>query len=116
MKYFLLFVTVLLAGCQTPPTILGGPSYTKLTVTDFEGEQIAEWIAEGLVRPVEQGYSIRAVQRTSGGAYPVVTKYPNGWRSTVTGPNIVKQPVDKPDWLAEIDGEIVAKPGPKPAQ
>ncbi len=102
VKHLPLFAIVFLSGCQT--------QYTRITVRDFENQPMVEWIAEGRVKKVEQGYSISAVQRTSGGAYPKASKYPNGWRTTVTGPNIVKQPVDKPDWLAGLDRD----PAPAP--
>ena len=92
-------VVALLAGCQTP--------YTKLTVTDHQGDRIAEWIAEGPVKKTEQGYGIKAVERTSRAPHAITNRYPNGWHTQVIGPNIVRQRVDKPLWLAEMDGEVI---------
>lgn len=102
VKFLPLLAFVLLAGCQT---YSGSPSYTKFTVTDHQGDRIADWVAEGCVKKVEQGYAIKAVERHSGPPNEVVNKYPNGWHTTVVGPNIVRQPVDKPQWLAELDAE-----------
>lgn len=96
VKFLSLFAFAFLTGCQT---------YTKFTVTDHQGERIADWIAEGSVKKVEQGYEIKAVERHSGPPDVVVNKYPNGWRTTVVGPNIVRQPVEKPAWLVALDAE-----------
>lgn len=96
VKFLPLLAFVFLTGCQT---------YTRLTVTDHQGDRIADWVAEGRVKKVEQGYAIKAVERHSGPPNEVVNKYPNGWHTTVVGPNIVRQPVDKPQWLAELDAE-----------
>ncbi len=54
MKFLRLLALVFLTGCQT---------YTKLSVTDDQGDRIADWIAEGSVKKVEQGYEITAVCR-----------------------------------------------------
>ena len=100
MKYLALLALAALTaltGCQTP--------YTKFTVTDYQGHQVAEWIAEGAVKKTDQGYAIKAVERTSREPNPVNTHYPNGWAAKVVGPNIVRQRVDKPAWLVELDGQ-----------
>ena len=96
VKFLPLLAFAFLTGCQT---------YTKLTVTDYHGDCVADWIAEGSVRKVEQGYAIKAVERRSSLPNEVVNKYPNGWHTTVVGPNIVRQSVDKPVWLVELDAE-----------
>ena len=96
VKFLPLLALVFLTGCQT---------YTKLSVTDDQGDRIADWIAEGSVKKVEQGYEIKAVERHSGPPNEVVNRYPNGRHATVVGPNIVRQPVDKPQWLVELDAE-----------
>ena len=96
VKFLPLLAFVFLTGCQT---------YTKLTVSDYHGDRVADWIAEGSVKKVEQGYAIKAVERHSGPPNEVVNHYPNGWRTTVVGANIIRQRVDKPEWLAEFDGE-----------
>lgn len=121
VKFLPLLAIAFLTGCQTP--------YTKFTVTDYQGDRLATWVAEGnvtssergvIVFPAERlgrfitegklpkaefGYRIRAVERTTGGANPVTTRYPNGWMTTVTGPNIVRERIPKPEWLRGMDGE-----------
>jgi hypothetical protein len=95
-----LAAVVLLAGCQTP--------YTKFTVTDFQGKRIATWVAEGHYSHIElgSGYRIRAVERVSGEPNPVISRYPNGWKTIVTGPNIIREEIAKPEWLQELDGDM----------
>ena len=98
------FIAVLaLTGCQT--------TYTRLTVTNFDAEKVSEWIAEGPVRRVDQGYVIRAVERRTEGAFPVVLRFPNGWKTTVVGTNIIQEDTDKPDWLVALDegGTLVSE-------
>lgn len=86
---------LLLSACQT---------YTKFRVTNYRGDLIAEWIAEGDVDRVGPGYKIKAVERTSGPPLSQTTYYPNGWRTTVAGPHIVRWRTSKPEWLRELDG------------
>jgi hypothetical protein len=95
MKFLPLFALLALAGCQTP--------YTRLTVTNFDGERVSDWVAEGPVRRTEQGYAVRAVERTVEGAHPVTRRFPNGWRTTVVGANIIRERIDKPAWLVAVD-------------
>lgn len=95
MKLVPLLALLALTGCQT--------NYTRLTVTDFDGKPVSEWTAEGYVRRLDNGYAIRAVERRVEGPFPVSRRFPNGWRTTVVGANIIKEPVDKPAWLAELD-------------
>jgi hypothetical protein len=103
MKFLpLLGLTMLLAltGCQT--------TYTRLTVTNYDGEPVSDFVAEGAINKREHGYDIRAVERYVEGPTPVTRRFPNGWRTTVVGANILVQEVDKPAWLAAIDaGEYV---------
>lgn len=96
VKFLPLFALAFLTGCQT---------YTKLSVTDHQGDRIADWIAEGCVKKVEQGFAIKAIERRSGPPNEVVNRYPNGWNTTVVGANIIKQRVDKPEWLVQLDAE-----------
>jgi hypothetical protein len=101
MKFLPLFGIVLLTGCQT--------TYHHVTVTNFDGEVVSEWVTEGPIRRNDQGYAVRAVERTVYGAHPVVRRFPNGWRTNIVGPNILREEVEKPDWLEAIDaGETVA--------
>lgn len=100
MKFLPLLAIAFLTGCQT--------HYNQFNVTDSQGNRIATWVAEGRFTKVDTGYKIRAVERTSGGPDVVTNRYPNGWKTTVTGPNIVHEEVPKPEWLMELDGEIEA--------
>ena len=95
MKFLPLLALLALTGCQT--------TYTRLTVTNFDGERVSDWVAEGYVRRVEQGYAIRAVERRVEGAHPVTRRFPNGWRTTVTGANIILEEIEKPAWLEALD-------------
>jgi hypothetical protein len=97
VKYLALLALATLTGCQT--------HYTRLVVTDFTGVHISTWIAEGPVKKHELGYRIRAVERTSGGAYPTTSRYANGWSAVVAGPNITQEEVPKPAWLEELDDQ-----------
>ena len=92
---------VALTGCET--------KYTRLTAANHEGTVSTVWIAEGETRKVDQGYRIKAVERSTYGTDPVSTRYPNGWRTIATGPTILLEPADKPQWLAELDGDVVVE-------
>jgi hypothetical protein len=97
VKRLSILAFLFIAGCQT--------HYTKLSVTDHQGARIAEWVAEGPVKKCDQGYAIHAIERYSGDTPPVYSKYPYGKRSTVVGPNITLEEVEKPSWLVELDGD-----------
>jgi hypothetical protein len=104
VKYLFLLAFALLAGCETTrPT--DQPKYTMLSVTDAEGDLIAEWVAEGKVKKTEIGYDIHAVERRSGPPHPLKIQYPNGRDTTVVGPNIILKEIDKPEWLRKLDHE-----------
>ena len=79
--------------------------YTKLRVTDYRGATISEYTARGGIRPVEGGYRINAVERESGPPYRMLSKYPDGWKTTVLGPRISHWRAEKPDWLAEREAD-----------
>src|SRR5688572_10175945 len=64
MKFLPLFALLAFTGCQT--------TYHRVTVTNFDGEPVSEWVTEGPVRRTDQGYAVRAVERSAYGAYPVV--------------------------------------------
>ena len=104
VKYLLLLCLILLTGCETTKPSSGNVEYTRITVTDLTGDLISEWIAEGRVKKVEQGYEITAIERQSGPPFPTTSHYPNGRKATVTGPNIVLEKMGKPVWLQELDG------------
>jgi hypothetical protein len=105
VKYALLLAFLSLAGCETTKqdNELFPKKYTKFTVTDPSGDLISEWIAEGRFKKSDQGYEIRAIERRSGPPYPVTTEFPNGRHSSVVGPNIILQEVEKPEWLKKLD-------------
>jgi hypothetical protein len=104
MKFLPLLALLALTGCQT--------TYTRLTVTNFDGERVSDWVAEGSVVRSEQGYQIRAVERSVEGAHPVTRRFPNGWRTVVVGAHIMMEEIDKPAWLVALDeGETYPKMG-----
>ena len=88
--------------------VLGGPKYTLFRVTNPRGELLAEWIAEGVWWRSGDGYEIRAVQHRSGPPFPQTDCYPNGIKTVVAGPNIVRRVVAKPEWLAVMDGKAAS--------
>ncbi len=90
----------LLAGCETGHH---ETKYTKLRVTDEHDNLIAEWVAKGYLLRVDKGYRITAVERLSGPPHPILSKYPDGWRTTVTGPHILRWRCGEPYWLYERD-------------
>ena len=105
VKYAPLLAIALLAGCENTSTRKESShdKYTKITVTDPQGDVISEWIAEGPVKKNEQGYTIHAIERRTPGPYSTDSQYPNGRMSTVVGPNIVLEDTEKPDWLKKLD-------------
>ena len=91
---------LLLCGCAN--------EFTRLRVTNARDELVAEWVARGYVMPLERGYAINAVERISGPPYSIVSHYPDGWRTVVTGPHIWHWRCPKPQWLAEYEGDLPA--------
>jgi hypothetical protein len=101
LPLFALAALVALTGCQT--------TYRRLTVTNFDGEPVSTFVSEGRIYKREHGYDIRAVERYVDGPHPVSRRFPNAWRTTVVGANVVVEEIDKPDWLVAMDaGEAVA--------
>ena len=92
----LLAALLLTAGCASH-------RYTRLRVTNHRGEVIAEWVARGAIHRSDRGYRITAVERESGEPYPLLSKYPDGWRTTVVGPHILRWRCGEPYWLYEIE-------------
>src|SRR4030095_1578256 len=72
------------------------PVYRKVLVTDLHGVLIADWVAEGRVWSYGKAFRFNAVERLTGGPYPVLSKYPQGRKVIVDGPNIVVFPTGKP--------------------
>jgi hypothetical protein len=83
------------------PACAPSEKFTRLRVSDYRGETLAEYTARGGIRPVEGGYRIMAVERISGHPYPTLSKYPLGWHAVVLGPRVSHWRVEKPAWLAE---------------
>ena len=102
------FLLVLsLTGCAVSYTnnlFTRNRPYRKVRVTDTEGYLIADWIAEGHVWRHGNGYRFKAVQRLSGPPYAQLTKYPQGRKIILNGPNIVVFPCGKPEWLYRLEG------------
>ena len=94
----LLAALVLTAGCASS-------HYTKLSVTNHRGEVLSEWVARGYIHRCEQGYRITAIERLSGPPHPILSKYPDGWRTTVTGPHILHWRCGKPFWLYALEND-----------
>jgi len=94
VKYLSLLATLALTGCQT---------FTHISVTDLQGDPISDWVAEGRVRKVPEGYLIKAVERRTPPPYATENRYPNGRVATVVGPNITLQEIEKPDWIKDLE-------------
>lgn len=94
--FVVLVVSLICSGCET---------FTKFRATDYRGGLIAEWVAKGEIEKAERGYRITAVERLSGPPYMTLTRYPEGWRTTVAGPNITYWRCGKPLWLYSRERE-----------
>ncbi len=104
-SFFLLAVVLLSAGCVTPVGRSKFPEhYRKITITDYHGNLVAEWIAEGNVPRRGEGYAFKAVQRTSAPPFVTTSHFPQGRKVSISGPHITVAPCGKPDWLYELDG------------
>ena len=100
-----LLVVLLSAGCVTPLGRSKFPQhYRKVTVTDYTGNLVAEWIAEGNVLRRGPGYRFVAVQRITAPPFVTTSHFPQGRKVLIDGPHITVAPCGKPDWLYEIDG------------
>ena len=110
-KVLPLFALALIAsGCSVfdrSSVFTREPVYRKVRVTDLQGQLIADWVAEGRVWSYGKAYRFNAVERRTGGPYPVLSKYPQGRKVIVDGPNIVVLPTGKPLWLYEIESRRV---------
>jgi hypothetical protein len=81
----------------------GCAGYTKFRTTNYRGELTAEWTARGFYYPVSGGYRINAIERISGPPHMLVSRYPEGRRTNVTGPNIVRWRTNKPLWMYQLE-------------
>ena len=96
---WLLAALASLSGCEIDQ--FGRNQYTRLVVTNPRGGLIADWVARGPIVPNERGYRITAVQRISGPPDSILSRYPDGWRTTAVGPNIHHWRCPAPEWLEE---------------
>ncbi len=104
------FIPLLVAGCATRSTVeveevIVATPYARVVVADFRANPLAEYIAEGSVRPTDEGYRFQAVERRIFQPRLMVFRYPLGRPVTVTGSNVVITPAAKPTWLLRADGE-----------
>ena len=64
----------LLAGCEIFPSSdrqeWFPPRFYRVQETNYRGQLIADWIANGYVRRTEYGYRFRAIERTTSERYP----------------------------------------------
>ena len=101
----LLLAVLLCGGCVTPLGRSKLPQhYRKITITDYHGGLVAEWIAEGNVARRGEGYRFKAVQRTSAPPFVTTSHFPQGRKVLIDGPHITVAPCGKPDWLIATDG------------
>jgi hypothetical protein len=98
-RVFLLLAAMTFAACQSCPMWSG--RYTRFEVTNYRGELIASWVAEGSFRSFGDGFLITAVQRTSALPYAQTSRYPDGWKTWVSGPHIRYGRCAKPHWMEE---------------
>ena len=78
--------------------------YWRVVTTDFQGRWIAEYVAEGPVKKVEEGFTFVAVQKRLFSSETLEFHYPLGRPLVVGASNVVVTPTGKPLWLARIDG------------
>ena len=105
VKFLLPLAVLLCAGCVTPLGRSKLPQhYRKITVTDYHGALVAEWIAEGNVWRRGAGYRFIAVQRITPPPFVTTSHFPQGRKVSIDGPHITVAPCGKPEWLYEIDG------------
>ena len=93
-------VLFLLAAVSLLPACTVG-RYTRFRSANLRGGTLAEWTARGPYYRVSSGYRITAVERISGPPYAHESRYPRGWKTTVTGPVIEHWPTGRPAWLDE---------------
>lgn len=99
-RVFLLLAALALPACECWPK---RSRYTRFDVTNYRGELIASWVAEGRYTSFGDGFSINAVQRTSAPPYSQTSRYPDGWRTWVRGPQIRYGRCVKPSWIEEVE-------------
>ncbi len=99
-RVFILLAALTFAACQSCPR---RSRYTRFEVTNYRGELIASWVGEGCYKRFGDGFSIKAVQRTSALPYSQTSRYPDGWRTWVRGPHIRYGECAKPHWLEDVE-------------
>ena len=68
LRFSLVVGLAVLTGCQSLP--FTAPHYTHFRVTNYRGELIADWTAEGDYGRVGPAYKIKAVERIVGRLTP----------------------------------------------
>jgi hypothetical protein len=93
-------IATLLAGCShccwCRRAPCPGPKYWRVTLTDFEGQRISEYIAEGPVTETCDGICIWALQRRIFHPYVLTFRYPLGRPVKVQGSNIIVASICSP--------------------
>jgi hypothetical protein len=105
MKFLIFPALLFLAACQsTEDTRRTSDSayvpYHRIVETNFSGERIVSWIAEGKIRHRDNGLAFRAVERTVYRPIQLNYHYPLGRPMWASASNIVICPVEKPVWMA----------------
>lgn len=98
-----LLVVGLLTGCSCFSWRHPQPRFYKVTTADFEGHPVAEWICEGKIHRVQDGYHFWAMQRRIFKPRILEFHYPFGRDVTVNASNVIIAPTCEPLWLARIE-------------
>ena len=104
--FAILSTMLFMVACSTKPTIQLSPTgYTHLRVTNHRGDTEADWIARGRIRRVDEGFAIKAVAWQGSGPYRSESRYPEGWKTIVSGPHITYWNCDEPLWLFQLENK-----------
>jgi hypothetical protein len=93
-----------LTSCQTYPGDLKSDHYHYFLIrnTDYRGEVVADWIAQGPVVRTPEGYKFHAVEHDTAPPFPQQIHYPDGRSVEISGPNLVVRPCGQPYWLYKL--------------
>jgi hypothetical protein len=97
--FIALALLLTITGCETWCSDPHRQKFYRVTVTNYRGEYIAEWIAEGYVSRTDFGYRFMAVERNTAPPHVQHIQYPLGRKVDISGPNIVIKPCGEPEWL-----------------
>lgn len=113
---YLAFVVFLFVagGCNSVPRdpyIDCNSRFSKVIVTDFVGDPVAEWTAAGRVSydGSHQTYNFLAVEKISYGRTVQTRRYVIGRPVNVNGANVSVFEVEPPTWICPDGPGIVAK-------